>query len=243
MGNAAEDRKAILEIGVSFKDETKIARRLSGSQNKALEQLRKLIQEAFDSYELGHIHGEATMWGVPILGNERSDLVILRFLRTKNFEALDAFAMIKNALLWRQGFCIESLLEQDLGSEYEKVMFTNGYDKEGYPVWYLVLEECLKDPSISSNTGTQWKLLRWLIQFAEKNIRKLNFSLSSISSFHLVIDLNNSSYYEYRNLYKVIYKFLELLNDNYPESVAKQVLDGPKLVFVCLNYFIFIGFI
>lgn len=221
MGNVAEDRKAIVDIGGSFKQESRIGRRLSETQNKALQQLKKLIQEALDCYELGYIQGEVMMWGVPILGDEKSDLVILRFLKAKNFEACNAFAMIKNALLWRQGVCIESLLEQDLGNDYEKVMFTNGHDKEGCPVWYLVLEECLNDPSISSNVENQWKLLHWLIQFVEKNIRKLN--LTSINYFHLVIDLQNITYYEYRNVYKVIYKFLKLLTDNYPEFVAKQL--------------------
>ncbi|KAJ8442858.1 hypothetical protein Cgig2_022224 [Carnegiea gigantea] len=224
MGYVGEDRKAIVDVGGGlYKEESRIGKRLSEPQHKALQQLKKLIQEVLDIYELGYIRGEVTMWGVPILGDERSDLVILRFLKAKNLEAWDAFAMIKNALLWRQGVCIESLLEQDLGNDYEKVMFTNGHDKEGYPVWYLVLEECLNDPSISSNVENQRKLLRWLIQFVEKNIRKLNFSLTSINSFHLVIDLQNITYYEYRNVYKVIYKFLKLLTDNYPEFVAKQL--------------------
>ena len=114
-------------------------------------------------------------------------------------------------------------MEQDLGNDYEKVMFNNGHEKEGCPVWYLVLENCLNDPNISSNGENQRKLLHWLIQFVEKDIRKLNFSLTSTDSIHLVIDLQNITYYEYRNVYKVIYKFLKLLTDNYPEFVAKQV--------------------
>ncbi|KMT20173.1 hypothetical protein BVRB_1g001830 [Beta vulgaris subsp. vulgaris] len=39
----------------------------------------------------------------------------------------------------------------------------------------------------------------------------------------LVIDLKRLTWYGNRDLYKVIYKFLQVLHDNYPEFVAKQL--------------------
>ncbi|KAG0448872.1 hypothetical protein HPP92_027623, partial [Vanilla planifolia] len=57
---------------------------------------------------------ELLIWGVPLLGDDRSETVLLKFLRARDLKAKEALEMIKNALNWRREFDIESLIKEDL---------------------------------------------------------------------------------------------------------------------------------
>ncbi|XP_074271421.1 patellin-3-like [Silene latifolia] len=197
-------------------------------QNKALEELKTQIQDAFKSHQLtSYEQVEATIWGVPLLGDRRSNTIILKFLKAKDFHVMDALSMIKDTLRWRAEVGVDTLLEEDLGNSFDRVLFTHGYDKEGYPIWYLALGELLNSmlcQTTSSDVENQHKFYCWLIQFVERNIKKLDFSRGGRNSFNLVIDLGLvSSWHGTRDLYKVIYKFLQLLHDHYPGFVEKQM--------------------
>ena len=169
---------------------------------------------------------EVSIWGIPLLADERSDVILLKFLRARDFKVKDAYTMIKNTVRWRKEFGVDSLLDEDLGSDYEKVVFTHGHDKEGRPVVYNVFGE-FQNKELYQNTFSdaekRKKFLKWLIQFLEKTIRTLDFSPKGVNTLVLVNDFKNSPGFGKRDLYKVIDKFLELLQDNYPEFVAKQV--------------------
>ncbi|KAL8138290.1 hypothetical protein V2J09_004291 [Rumex salicifolius] len=169
---------------------------------------------------------EVFLWGIPLLGDDRSDVILLKFLRARDFKVKEALAMLKKCVRWRKEFEVDSLLEEDLGSEYEKVVFADGYDKEGHPVVYNVFGE-FKDKELYQSTfgdaDKQKKFLKWLVQFLERTIRKLDLSPTGVCSFVLVNDLKNSPGYGKREFYKIINKFFALLQDNYPEFVAKQV--------------------
>ncbi|KAI8012708.1 Patellin-3 [Camellia lanceoleosa] len=77
-----------------------------------------------------------SIYGIPLLADERSDVILLKFLRARDFKVKEAFTMLKNTVLWRKDFGIESLVEEDLGIELDKVVFMHGFDKEGHPVCY-----------------------------------------------------------------------------------------------------------
>ncbi|KAL9229055.1 hypothetical protein vseg_004571 [Gypsophila vaccaria] len=201
-----------------------MASRLTITQNKALEDLKNLIQKAIKNYQFTSYEGEeASLWGVPLLDDKRSRHIILNFLRAKDFQVLNAFDMIKNTLQWRAQLGVDTLLQEDLGNSYDRVLFTHGFDKEGYPVWYFVLGELLK--MTSCDDEHQHKFYCWLIQFVEKNVRKLDISTSTggRKSFVLVIDLETYLWHVSRDSYKVISRFLQLLHDYYPEFLEKQV--------------------
>lgn len=182
---------------------------------------------------------EVSIWGIPLLADERSDVILLKFLRARDFKVKDAYTMIKNTVRWRQEFGVDSLLEEDLGSDYEKVVFTHGHDKEGRPVVYNVFGE-FQNKELYQNTFSdaekRKKFLKWLIQFLEKTIRTLDFSPKGINTFVLVNDFKNSPGFGKRDLYKVIDKFLEILQDNYPEFVAKQLCINVSWWYLAYNW-------
>ncbi|KAL9234607.1 hypothetical protein vseg_009461 [Gypsophila vaccaria] len=169
---------------------------------------------------------EVTIWGIPLLADERSDVILLKFLRARDFKVKEAFTMIRNTVRWRKEFGVNDLLEEDLGNEYDKVLFTHGHDKEGRVVCYNVFGE-FQDKELYHNTfadaDKRAKFLKWLIRFLEKIIRDLDFSPKGVNSIVLVNDLKNSPGYGKRDVSKIIDKFLVILQDNYPEFVAKQL--------------------
>ncbi|EOY17340.1 SEC14 cytosolic factor family protein / phosphoglyceride transfer family protein isoform 2 [Theobroma cacao] len=169
---------------------------------------------------------EVSIWGIPLLADERSDVILLKFLRARDFKVKDAFTMIKNTARWRKEFGIEGLLDEELGHELEKVVFMHGFDKEGHPVCYNVYGE-FQNKELYQNAFAdeekRSKFLRWRIQFLEKSIRKLDFSPSGICTIVQVNDLKNSPGPGKKELRQATNQALNLLQDNYPEFVAKQV--------------------
>ncbi|KAJ0960014.1 hypothetical protein J5N97_000208 [Dioscorea zingiberensis] len=125
--------------------------------------------------------------------------------------------MIKNAVIWRKTFGIEALLEEDLGfPEMEK-------DKDLYAKAF-------------GDEEKRQKFLRWRIQFLEKGIRQqLDFSPSGVCTMVQVTDLKNSPGPGKRELRQATNQALALLQDNYPEFVAKQVFINVPWWYLAFN--------
>ncbi|MCL7050014.1 hypothetical protein MKW94_014490 [Papaver nudicaule] len=121
--------------------------------------------------------------------------------------------MLKSVVQWRKEFGIEELLEEDLGTEFDQAVYMDGCDKEGHPVCYNVFGEL-------ANKDLH-KFLRWRIQFLEKSVRKLDYAPGGICTLVQVNDLKN-----FRGPFLAelrLAKAVGLLQDNYPEFVAKQI--------------------
>ncbi|KAF5745086.1 patellin-3-like [Tripterygium wilfordii] len=182
---------------------------------------------------------EVSIFGVPLLADERSDVILLKFLRARDFKVKDAFTMLKNTIRWRKEFGIDELLEQNLGvDDLGKVVFMSGFDKEGHPVCYNVYGEFqnkeLYQKTFSDEEKRQ-RFLRWRIQFLERSIRKLNFSPGGISTIVQVNDLKNSPGPAKWELRQATKQALQLLQDNYPEFVAKQVFINVPWWYLAVN--------
>jgi hypothetical protein len=190
---------------------------------------------------------EVFIWGIPLLADERSDVILLKFLRARDFKVKDAFTMIKNTVKWRKEFGIDALLEEDLGAELEKVVFTHGVDKEGHSVCYNVYG-AFQDKELYQNCFAdeekRTKFLKWRIQFLEKSIRKLDFSPNGICTIVQVSDIKNSPGPAKSGLRQATKQALSLLQDNYPEFVAKNVSDPSSIYsFLIKLPFLFFSFL
>ncbi|KAK4416604.1 Patellin-3 [Sesamum alatum] len=170
---------------------------------------------------------EVFIWGVKLMEDEKTDTVLLKFLRARDYMVTDAFAMIKRTIQWRKNFGIDNLLEEDLGTELDRAIFMHGCTKEGHPVCYNVFGEFQNKElyqKMFSDEEKRQKFLRWRIQFLEKSIRELDFSPGGISTIFQVSDLKNSQgTINKPEIRQVVDQVLQLLQDNYPELVAKQV--------------------
>lgn len=169
---------------------------------------------------------EVFIWGIPLLADERSDVILLKFLRARDFKVKEAFIMMKNTIQWRKEFGIDSLIEEDLGDDLEKVVFMHGFDRDKHPVCYNVFGEFQNKELYQKTFSTaekRMKFLRWRIQFLERSIRKLDFTPGGVNTIFQVNDLKNSPGPGKRELRQATKQALHLLQDNYPEFVAKQV--------------------
>ncbi|PON79388.1 Cellular retinaldehyde binding/alpha-tocopherol transport [Parasponia andersonii] len=169
---------------------------------------------------------ELSIWGIPLLKDDRTDVILLKFLRARDFKVKDAFAMFRNTIRWRKDFGIEALLDEDLGDELDKVVFMHGTDIDGHPVCYNVFGEFQNKELYQKTFSDQekrTKFLRYRIQFLERSIRKLDFSPGGISTIFQINDLKNAPGPGKSELRLATKQALHLLQDNYPEFVAKQV--------------------
>ncbi|KAL9329816.1 hypothetical protein ACSQ67_004819 [Phaseolus vulgaris] len=181
---------------------------------------------------------EVSIWGVPLLADERSDVILLKFLRAREFKVKEAFTMLKNTIRWRKEFGMEELMEEKLGDELEKVVFMHGFDKEGHPVCYNIYGEFQNKDlyrKTFSDEEKREKFLRWRIQFLEKSIRKLDFNPGGICTIVQVNDLKNSPGPAKWELRQATKNALQLLQDNYPEFVAKQVFINVPWWYLAVN--------
>ncbi|CAL9070066.1 unnamed protein product [Musa banksii] len=181
---------------------------------------------------------EVFIWGIPLVGDDKSDTILLKFLQARDFKVKDALAMLKDAIIWRKQFGIEALLEEDVGlPELDKVVYMHGVDKEGHPVCYNVYGE-FHDKELYEKTfgdaDKRRKFLKWRIQYLEKGIReKLDFSPGGISSMVQVTDLKNSPRIgKHRQVTK---QAVTLLQDNYPEFIAKKVFINVPWWYLAVN--------
>ncbi|KAD5508631.1 hypothetical protein E3N88_16334 [Mikania micrantha] len=232
----------IPESMISFKEESNRIKDLSDLERTSLTEFKQLVQEAITNKEFyfssnseepnseiksnGSNHEEILIWGIPLLKDERTDVILLKFLRARDFKVKDSFIMLKNTFLWRKAFSIDDLVDEDLGDDLEKVVFMHGYDQEGHPVCYNVYGE-FQDKELYQKTFSdeekRTRFLKWRIQFLERSIRKLDFRPGGVNTIFQVSDLKNSPGPGKRELRLATKQALQLLQDNYPEFVAKQV--------------------
>ncbi|KAG7960938.1 hypothetical protein I3843_10G153100 [Carya illinoinensis] len=202
----------------SFREDTYFISHLKSSEKKALQELKdKLL--ASDS-------SDASMWGIPLLGgDEKADVILLKFLRARDFRVSDSLNMLLKCLGWRRDFGADSVIEEDLGfKELEGVVaYMHGYDTEGHPVCYNaygVFRDRDMYERIFGDEEKLQKFLRWRVQVLERGINLLHFKPGGVNSIIQVTDLKDMPKRELRVASNHI---LSLFQDNYPEMVARKI--------------------
>ncbi|CAK8579064.1 unnamed protein product [Lathyrus sativus] len=181
---------------------------------------------------------EVSIYGIPLLADERSDVILLKFLCARDFKVKEAFTMIKNTIRWRKEFGIEELLDEKLGDELEKAVYMHGFDKENHPVCYNIYGEFQNKELYKKTFSDEEKrqnFLRWRIRFLEKSIRNLDFKNGDACTIVHVNDLKDSPGPGKWELRQATKQALQLFQDNYPEFVAKQVFINVPWWYLAVN--------
>ncbi|KAK1398141.1 Patellin-6 [Heracleum sosnowskyi] len=201
----------------SFKEDTYHLTQLKPSEKKSLQELKEKLKVS---------HGVVSMWGVSLLsGDGKADVILLKFLRARDFRVQDSLQMLVKCLEWRKEFKADGIVEEDLGfKELEGVVaYMNGYDKQGHPVCYNAYGVFRDKEMYEKTFGDDVKLekfLRWRIQVLERGIKLLHFKPGGINSIIQVTDLKDMPKRELRVASNHI---LSLFQDNYPEMVARKI--------------------
>ncbi|KAI3441428.1 uncharacterized protein J3R85_002338 [Psidium guajava] len=227
----------------SFKEDTYFVSHLKLSEQKALQDLKLKLASSQPS-DSGDGDG-VSMWGIPLLGgDERADVVLLKFLRARDFRVADAHAMLEKCLAWRSEFKADGIVDEDLGfKELEGVVaYMRGYDRGGHPVCYNAYG-VFKDRDMYERIfGDDEKLkrfLRWRVQVLERGISALHFKPGGVNSIIQVTDLKDMPK---RELRVASTQILSLFQDNYPEMVARKIFINVPWYFSML-YSVFSPFL
>ncbi|KAI3701868.1 hypothetical protein L6452_27287 [Arctium lappa] len=112
----------------SFKEDTYHHPTLKSSKKKELQEPRDLL--------ISTSNDQQPIWGIPRLPTQKSDVVLLKFLRAREFRVQDSLTMLLKCLSWRKDFGADSIFEEDLGfKELQGVVaYMNGFDRESHPV-------------------------------------------------------------------------------------------------------------
>ncbi|KAK6231065.1 hypothetical protein QUC31_002583 [Theobroma cacao] len=187
---------------------------------------KKVQDQAMDG-KGDYIDKDIKLWGVPLLpskGGKATDVVLLKFLRAREFKVIDAFEMLRNTLQWRKENNIDSILDEDLGNEFRSTAYINGSDRQGHPVCYNVFGVLGGDEMFSKTLGTEEnrdKFVRWRVQLMEEGIKKLDFN--GVSCLLQIIDLKNTPGPSKKEVRLIMKQVISLLQDNYPEFVVKNI--------------------
>ncbi|XP_055806264.1 patellin-4 [Solanum dulcamara] len=182
-----------------------------------------------DDLDVVEVDKEISIWGVPLLpskGDEKTNVVLLKFLRARDYKVSESFEMLKKTLQWRKDFKIQSILEEELGSDLAPAAYMSGIDNQGHPICYNIFG-VLDDEELYNKTfGTEEKrnqFLRWRVQLMEKGIQQLDFNAGGVSSLLQINDLKNSPGPSKKEVRVATKQAVDLLQDNYPEFVAKNI--------------------
>ncbi|XP_038696925.1 LOW QUALITY PROTEIN: patellin-6-like [Tripterygium wilfordii] len=203
----------------SFKEDTYFISHLKPAEKKSLQELKEKLAASSEPTE-------CSMWGIPLLnGDEKADVILLKFLRARDFRVLDSYNMLVKCLGWRKEFGADCVVEEDLGfKELEGVVaYMHGYDKEGHPICYNAYGVFRDKEMYERIFGDEEKLkkfLRWRVKVLERGIKLLHFKPGGINSIIQVTDLKDMPKRELRVASNHI---LSLFQDNYPEMVARKI--------------------
>ncbi|KAL8033830.1 hypothetical protein ABFX02_13G181900 [Erythranthe guttata] len=172
---------------------------------------------------------DISIWGVPLLpskGNEGTNVVLLKFLRAREFKVNDAYQMLEKTLQWRKEFGTDSILGEEFGTELDSVAYMSGTDREGHPICYNIFGVLDNEEMYEKTVATEEKreqFLRWRVQLMEKGVLEVDFKPDGINSLVQVNDLKNSKGPSKKEVRAAVNKAVALLQDNYPEFVAKNI--------------------
>ncbi|GER37563.1 Sec14p-like phosphatidylinositol transfer family protein [Striga asiatica] len=225
---------------------------LTDSEKKALIDLRSKLEHNIlsnatsssendgNAPEPGH---NVSLWGVPLLPSakdERTNTLLLKFLRAQEFKTDEALEMLKKTLIWRKANKIDSIMGEDLMVDelFGSVAFVKGKDRESHPICYNVYG-IFADEKIYEKTfgdeGCREKFLRWRMQLMEKEVSRLDFLPGGISTVLQVNDLKNAPWPSRKDLRHATKRALGIFQDNYPEFVAKNIFINVPFWYYAFN--------
>ncbi|XP_019459766.1 PREDICTED: patellin-6-like [Lupinus angustifolius] len=219
-------RKSIITTlmeATTFKEDTYFVSNLKSSEKKALQELKDKLSTCEEA-------NNASIFGVPLLGgneyDDRANVLLLKFLRARDFKVVDALNMLLKCLTWRREFGADNVVDEELVefNDLEGVVaYMQGYDREGHPVCYNaygVFREKEMYEKIFGDEEKLKKFLRWRVQVLERGIKLLHFKPGGVNALIQVTDLKDMPKRELRVASNHI---LSLFQDNYPEMVARKI--------------------
>eukprot|EP00252_Welwitschia_mirabilis_P013973 TRINITY_DN3097_c0_g1_i15.p1 TRINITY_DN3097_c0_g1~~TRINITY_DN3097_c0_g1_i15.p1 ORF type:complete len:733 (-),score=142.29 TRINITY_DN3097_c0_g1_i15:654-2852(-) len=246
---AVAEEKTETREGAVKTEETPKTAAVAGTPSEATAQA-KVVAEVEEEKEGAEAVPEAMvdenieLWGVPLLpskGDERTDVVLMKFLKAREFKVNEAFNMLRETIRWRKRFGVDGILDEDVGMEEDLrgVAFMHGFDREGHPVCYNVygmFQDKDLYQRVFGDEAKHDKFLRWRVQLLEKGIKDhLSFAPGAINSMVQVTDLKNAPGLGWNIIRQATKQAVTLLQDNYPEFVSTKIFINVPWWYIAFN--------
>ncbi|KAJ3044478.1 hypothetical protein HDV00_001905 [Rhizophlyctis rosea] len=211
---------------------------LTPAQEAALQNLRKVAGEEVAKLSMTLEEQWLTLWGVSMqnlaLGQSKAQTVLLlKFLRARDFDVQKATQMIIDTLKWRKEFDTISLMQETFPPAYDELGIVYGNDKSGNPVTYNFYGTIGKDEIIKNPD----RFLRWRVQLMERAILLLDFEngKETVTQIHDYAGAGLSMPKELKATTKSI---IALFQDHYPEFLERKLfLNIPAVMEIFFNFF------
>ncbi|WVZ78985.1 hypothetical protein U9M48_026619 [Paspalum notatum var. saurae] len=175
---------------------------------------------------------DVALWGVPLLpskGDEATDVVLLKFLRARDFKAGAAFEMLRRTLRWRRdwpgfGAADSRRTPTPTSPRRWRARATSTARTARATRCATTRWACSRTtPSLGTEEGKA-RFLRWRVRAMEHHVAELDLRPGGAASLLQVIDLKNSPGPAKKDLRVAVKQVLDLFQDNYPELVARNIL-------------------
>ncbi|KVI12366.1 CRAL-TRIO domain-containing protein, partial [Cynara cardunculus var. scolymus] len=209
--------------------EGSIATELNKKKRKALSDLRSRLEESIldfsligEQYKACENLKDVELWGVPLLpsrGSDKTDIVLKKFLKAKDYNVQNALEMLGNTIMWREDFNVDKVFDEMFGSDLDDIGYIEGTDKVGHPLCYQMYES-IKERDILRRLRSN-DFLRWRIKLMEGCVRKLDFKPDGADSVIQIIDVKDISRPFLNEIFQGSKKYFSILQDNYPGIIYR----------------------
>ncbi|KAI7730150.1 hypothetical protein M8C21_001438 [Ambrosia artemisiifolia] len=224
--------------------QTLIVTELKRKKKKALIELRTRLEDSIINYTLIRENYKSNenlrdieLWGVPLLpsrGQERTDVILKKFLKAKDYNVHNALEMIGNTIMWREDFNVDNVFNEVFGHDLDNIGCIEGRDKAGHPLCYQMFEGFKDKHMLRNRLGNKEacdEFLRWRIKLMEGCIRKLDFRHDGSDSVIQIIDVKNIPRHFLNEIFQGSKKYFSLLQENYPGLIYRFVIVNVPMWF------------
>ncbi|GMH38619.1 hypothetical protein BSKO_06503 [Bryopsis sp. KO-2023] len=216
---------------------------LSTCQEEALAGFQKALMELhFPASGLGKQH--LRIWGVRLdnldsrKATKSQKVVLLKFLRSRDFAIDGAAAKLMRTLQWRKSFNVDQLGQEKFSKELETLSYNHGRDREGRPVQYNIYSKL--DPStLLGDEKSVEKFIRWRVKFMEETISNMLDFEAGVEDIVHVHDYSGVKLLRMdKEFQSATRRIIRVFGDYYPEMLSvKFFINVPRVVEVLFNFF------
>ncbi len=126
---------------------------------------------------------DVCLWGVPLLdtkGDERTNVILLKFLRVKDFNVDEACTVLVNTVKWHQSFLATTIREKKLQCNLDDYFYKQGKDRDGHPVCYNIWGAFHDNPDLFEKKKPIEIALEQVLHFLLSFVYTKPFSTASV---------------------------------------------------------------
>ncbi|KAG2454658.1 hypothetical protein HYH02_000498 [Chlamydomonas schloesseri] len=188
----------------------------------------------------GNGHGAAAASGLqrasaggasPRTPTKAQKVVLLKFLRARQWNVAAAVTMLVNCLRWRRDFDVASLSLEAFPQQLAAAGQLTGHDRAGNPVTYNYYGTGVDLNSVMGSPGGVATFVRWRVRLMEQAVAALDWE-RGVEHVTQVHDYAGASMFRMDAGVKAASReIIRLFQDNYPELLsAKLFLNVPRVM-------------